>query len=109
MFMTIIRSITITLTLNSDNLVCIIAQVGALNAQPIFNAIIDTPLHAQFIINPQAISVSRQLCFGKFSITYAVASREKEEDLSVVNDVDILLRRRDTQIRLRAAPFLYLS
>lgn len=83
----------VMITLNFHNFVRVVTQTADLNAQPIFNAIVDAPLPARFIINPQSITISRQLSFDKFRIIYVVAFREYYEHPNIANDsVDILLK-----------------
>lgn len=104
----------VMITLNFHNFVRVVTQTADLNAQPIFNAIVDAPLPARFIINPQSITISRQLSFDKFRIIYVVAFREYYEHPNIANDsVDILLKavererevseEREGKIRLRDA------
>lgn len=90
----------VMITLNFGNFIRVITQIGNINVQPIFNAIIDTPLCAQIIVNPESIYVSRQLSVDKFQIIYVVASWEYYEYSSITDDdIGILLRKKKRQER----------
>lgn len=98
------------ITLNSDNFVRVISQIGDFNVQPVFNAIIDTPFDTWVVVNPQSIFISRQLNVDKFQIIYAVAFWEHYEYSSIADDdIGILLkrmRRREERMKLDYTKFL---
>ena len=103
----------VMITLNFDNFIRVITQIGNFDIQPILNSIIDIPLCARVVVNPKSIFIFCQLSVDKFQIIYVVAFWEYYEYLSIADDdIVILLRKvmrewgREKRMKLDYAMFL---